>query len=127
MMTALMTAKARGVDVRLLLLPTRGDSRFVSAAAATFAEEVMREGVPVWEYTPRMIHAKTIVIDDELSIVGTANFDNRSFRLNFEVVAADLRRGRSTRNWPRCSNRDLDGAVRMLPGQRPGTLHACGS
>jgi len=42
----------------------------------------------VWEFTPRMIHAKTIVIDDELSIIGTANIDNRSFRLNFEVVAA---------------------------------------
>ena len=87
MMTALVTARARGVDVRLLL-PRLGDSRLVTAAASTFAEEVMREGVAVWEYTPRMIHAKTIVIDDELSIVGTANMDNRSFRLNFEVVAA---------------------------------------
>lgn len=87
MLTALVTAQARGVDVRLIL-PRLGDSRFVAAAASTFAEEVMREGVRVWEYTPRMIHAKTIVIDDELSIVGTANIDNRSFRLNFEVVAA---------------------------------------
>jgi len=86
-LTALVTAQARGVDVRIIL-PRLGDSRFVAAAASTFAEEVMSEGVPVWEYTPRMIHAKTIIIDDELSIVGTANFDNRSFRLNFEVVAA---------------------------------------
>jgi cardiolipin synthase len=86
MLTAMVTAKARGVDVRLLL-PRLGDSRFVAAAASTFAEEAIREGVPVWEYTPRMIHAKTIVIDDELGIVGTANFDNRSFRLNFEVAA----------------------------------------
>lgn len=37
---------------------------------------------------PRFIHAKTVVIDDELSIIGTANMDNRSFRLNFEVMAA---------------------------------------
>ena len=75
------------MDVRLIL-PRLGDSRFVTAAASTFAEEVMNEGVSVWEFTPRMIHAKTIVIDDELSIVGTANIDNRSFRLNFEVIAA---------------------------------------
>ena len=87
MLTALVTAQARGVDVRLIL-PRLGDSRFVTAAASTFAEEVMNEGVSVWEFTPRMIHAKTIVIDDELSIVGTANIDNRSFRLNFEVIAA---------------------------------------
>jgi len=86
-LTALVTAQARGVDVRIIL-PRLGDSRFVAAAASTFAEEVMREGVSVWEFTPRMIHAKTIVIDDELSIIGTANIDNRSFRLNFEVVAA---------------------------------------
>ncbi len=87
MLTALVTAQARGVDVRIIL-PRLGDSRFVAAAASTFAEEVMTEGVSVWEFTPRMIHAKTIVIDDELSLVGTANIDNRSFRLNFEVVAA---------------------------------------
>ncbi len=86
-MTALGTARARGVDVRIIL-PRAGDSWFVTTAASTFAEEIMHEGVAVYEYTPRMIHAKTIVIDDELSIVGTANMDNRSFRLNFEVVAA---------------------------------------
>ncbi|MGE0801203.1 MAG: cardiolipin synthase [Lautropia sp.] len=87
MMTALATARARGVDVRILL-PRRGDSWVVSAAASTFADEIVRENVAVFEYTARMIHAKSIVIDDELAIVGTANIDNRSFRLNFEVVVA---------------------------------------
>ena len=111
MITALVTAKARGVDVRLLL-PRLGDSRFVAAAASTFAEEIMREGVPVWEYTPRMIHAKTIVIDDELAIVGTANFDNRSFRLNFEVVAAVYDAG-FTAELAAAFERDLAGAVRL--------------
>lgn len=85
--TALATAAARGVDVRLIL-PQRGDSLLVTAAAYTFAEEVAAEGVAVFEYGPRMIHAKTMVIDDELAVVGTANIDNRSFRLNFEVIAA---------------------------------------
>lgn len=85
--TALVTAAARGVDVRIIV-PRQGDSRLVTAAASTFADEVAAEGVKVYEYQPRMIHAKTIVVDDELAIVGTANMDNRSFRLNFEVIAA---------------------------------------
>jgi cardiolipin synthase len=113
MLTALVTAKARGVDVRIIL-PRLGDSRFVSAAASTFADEAMREGVGVWEYTPRMIHAKTIVIDDELSIVGTANLDNRSFRLNFEVVAAIYDAGVNT-ELAAVFDRDLSASVRLSP------------
>jgi cardiolipin synthase len=113
MMTALVTARARGVDVRILL-PRLGDSRFVAAAASTFADEIMREGVPVWEYTPRMIHAKTIVIDDELSIVGTANIDNRSFRLNFEVVAA-IYDGGVNRRLTEAFEEDLRHAERLHP------------
>ena len=85
--TAIVSAKNRGVDIRVLI-PREGDSKIVTAAARTFAEDVANEGVPVYEYRKRMIHAKTIVIDDALSIVGTANIDNRSFRLNFEVIAA---------------------------------------
>ena len=68
----------------------------MTAAASTFADEVIEEGVEVYEFQPRMIHAKTMVIDDELSIVGTANMDNRSFRLNFEVIAAIYDRGVTT-------------------------------
>ncbi len=86
-MTALATASARGVDVRILV-PQTGDSKLVTAAASTCADEACEQGVLVHEYQPRMIHAKTMVVDDELSIVGTANMDNRSFRLNFEVIAA---------------------------------------
>ena len=112
-MTSLVTARARGVDVRILL-PRLGDSRFVAAAASTFAEEVMREGVAVWEYKPRMIHAKTIVIDDELSIVGTANIDNRSFRLNFEVIAAIYDAGINA-ELTAVFNRDLAGAEQLQP------------
>lgn len=86
-MTAIISAAARGVDVRIIV-PRVGDSRLVTAAASTFVDEVAAEGVAVFEYMPRMIHAKTMVIDEELAVVGTANMDNRSFRLNFEVVAA---------------------------------------
>jgi cardiolipin synthase A/B len=84
---ALVTAAARGVDVRIIL-PAQGDSKLVTAAASTFANEVAAQGVQVFEYQGRMIHAKTMVVDDELAVVGTANLDNRSFRLNFEVIAA---------------------------------------
>lgn len=91
-LTALSTAAARGVDVRIIV-PQEGDSKLVMAAASTFADEAVREGVPVFEYTGRMIHAKTMVVDDELAVVGTANLDNRSFRLNFEVIAAIYDRG----------------------------------
>lgn len=89
---ALTTAAARGVDVRVIL-PRKGDSWLVTAAASTFADEAVAGGVPVFEYVGRMIHAKTMVVDDELAVVGTANLDNRSFRLNFEVIAAIYDRG----------------------------------
>lgn len=84
---ALETAVLRGVDVRVLV-PRRGDSRLVTAASRSFYEELRAHGVKIYEYQPSMIHAKTLVVDDEVAIVGTANMDNRSFRLNFEVSAA---------------------------------------
>jgi cardiolipin synthase len=84
--TALTTAALRRVDVRLLI-PVRGDSRLIDMAARTYLPELIAAGVKVYEYLPRFIHAKTFVIDDDLAIVGTANLDNRSFRLNFELAA----------------------------------------
>ncbi len=112
-MTALVTAHARGVDVRLMV-PQRGDSRIVTAAASTFAEEAAAEGIPVFRFGPRMIHAKTMVVDDELAIVGTANLDNRSFRLNFEVIAAIYDTG-ITRELAAMFERDLAEAAPLAP------------
>jgi cardiolipin synthase len=86
-LSALVCAAMRGVDVQVIL-PARGDSRLVDLAARSYFPEVLAAGVRVFEYRPRFVHAKTFVVDDDLSIVGTANLDNRSFRLNFEVVAA---------------------------------------
>jgi cardiolipin synthase len=85
-LTALCTAAQRGVDVRLLV-PLRGDSRLIDLAARSYMPELVASGVKVYEYLPRFVHAKTIVIDDDLAIVGTANLDNRSFRLDFELTA----------------------------------------
>jgi cardiolipin synthase len=83
---ALCTAAQRGVDVRLLV-PLRGDSRLIDLAARSYMPELVASGVKVYEYLPRFVHAKTIVVDDDLAIVGTANLDNRSFRLDFELTA----------------------------------------
>ena len=87
MLTALRTAAARGVDVRVVL-PENNDSALVKAAARTYSEELTEAGVQVFMFQNLMNHSKTMVVDDTFSIVGTANMDNRSFRLNFEVVAA---------------------------------------
>jgi cardiolipin synthase len=85
-LNALICAAMRGVDVQLIV-PERGDSRLVDLAARSYFPEVLAAGVRVFEYRDRFVHAKTFVIDDDVAIVGTANLDNRSFRLNFEVAA----------------------------------------
>lgn len=83
---ALTSAALRGVDVRLLV-PRLSDSLIVSAAARSYYDELIAAGVKVWEYKARMLHSKTLVVDDNCAMIGTANFDIRSFRLNFEVMA----------------------------------------
>lgn len=83
---ALTSAALRGVDVRLLV-PRRSDSLVVSAAARSYYDELIASGVRIWEYRQRMLHSKTLVIDDNCAMIGTANFDIRSFQLNFEVMA----------------------------------------
>jgi cardiolipin synthase len=95
---ALTSAALRGVDVRLLV-PAHSDSRLVTAAARSYFDELQSAGVRVYEY-PRMLHMKALLIDEHVAILGSSNFDNRSFRLNFELcvlfedagVAADLQR-----------------------------------
>jgi len=85
-LTALATAALRGVDVRLLI-PEHGDSRLVDLAARSYVPDLLASGARVYEYLPRFVHAKTFVVDDDVAIVGTANLDNRSFQLNFELAA----------------------------------------
>lgn len=84
--SALTTAALRGVDVHILL-PRRSDSRLVLAAGRSYYDELIRAGVRIYEYLPGFLHAKTVVIDGTCAFVGSANFDQRSFRLNLEVVA----------------------------------------
>ncbi|QQX58899.1 cardiolipin synthase [Pseudomonas chlororaphis] len=82
---ALRLAALRGVDVRILL-PSRADHRIVYAASSLYAFEAVRAGVRVFRYQPGFLHQKVVLIDSEISAIGSANLDNRSFRLNFEVM-----------------------------------------
>ncbi len=80
---ALTSAALRGLDVRLLV-PRRSDSALVTAAARSYYDELIEAGVRVFEF-PRMLHSKALLLDGERCILGSSNFDNRSFRLNFEL------------------------------------------
>ncbi len=81
---ALQTAALRGVDVRLLL-PGRSDHPLVLRAGRSFFDELLVAGVRIFELHKRLPHAKTAVIDSIFCTVGSANMDQRSFRLNFEA------------------------------------------
>ena len=83
---ALQLAGMRGVDVRILI-PDRPDHLTVWLAAFSYFEEAGKTGVRFYRYKKGFLHEKVMLIDDEAATVGTANFDNRSFRLNFEITA----------------------------------------
>ena len=85
MFSALRLAVLRGVDVRILI-PSRPDHKIVYAASSLYAFEAVRAGVRIFRYQPGFVHQKVVLIDDEISAIGSANMDNRSFRLNFEVM-----------------------------------------
>ena len=84
--TALIAASLRGVDVRLLV-PRDPKIRVIKYASRSYYRELLDVGCKIFEYKKGFIHAKTVSVDGELGIVGTANMDVRSFRLNFEVCA----------------------------------------
>jgi cardiolipin synthase len=90
--TALQLAGLRGVDVRILI-PDRPDHLGAYLAAFSYLDEAGRAGVKFYRYRDGFLHQKAVLIDRSVAMVGTANFDNRSFRLNFEItsVIADER------------------------------------
>ncbi len=81
---ALRLARHRGVDVRVLSL-ARPDHYVSYYAGRYYAAELLGMGVKVYQYQRGMMHAKTILVDSEWAMVGSANLDNRSLHLNFEV------------------------------------------
>jgi len=83
---ALIVAALSGLKVRLLV-PGKADSLLVNAAARSYYQDLLEAGVEIFRYEKGFVHAKTMVADGKLSVVGTANMDYRSFDLNFEVNA----------------------------------------
>jgi cardiolipin synthase len=75
-----------GVDVRILL-PDRADHLLVWLSAYTYYEDTIPYGVRLFRYHRGFLHQKVMLVDERMATVGTANLDNRSFRLNFEITA----------------------------------------
>lgn len=85
-LTAIKTAALSGIDVQIIF-PHTPDSYIVHAASMSYMKEVLEAGVKVYLYTKGFIHAKTLLVDDVLSSVGTTNMDYRSFDQNYEINA----------------------------------------
>ena len=84
LLTALLNAAARGLDVRLIL-PQRTNHWYIHYAARSFYAPLLEAGVRIFETPPPFLHAKALLVDNQWALVGSANFDIRSFRLNFEL------------------------------------------
>jgi cardiolipin synthase len=80
----LCDAARRGVDVQLLV-PRKNDMPLTQWAAHAAYDTLLANGVRIFEYLPRLLHSKTIVVDSNYASVGTANIDYRSFFLNYEL------------------------------------------
>lgn len=83
---AIRVASLSGVDVRIMI-PNKPDHPFVYWATYNYIGEMLKSGVKAYIYDNGFIHAKSIVVDNKISSVGSANIDVRSFRLNFEANA----------------------------------------
>jgi cardiolipin synthase len=85
---SLTEARRRGVRVRMLVEGDITDAKPVKFAGRAAYERFLEQGIGVYEYQPAMMHTKALMVDGILSIVGSANFDNRSFELNDELNVA---------------------------------------
>ncbi|MET1415493.1 cardiolipin synthase [Roseibium sp. HPY-6] len=83
--TALAAASMRGVDVRILL-PEKRDHWTVWLASHAYEDTLVQRGVKVYRYTDGFLHQKVTLLDNDLVSIGTVNFDNRSFQINFELT-----------------------------------------
>jgi cardiolipin synthase len=81
----LIAARSRGVRVRVIV-PAINDSRMGRAASRSRWGDLLKAGVEFYRYEPAMLHAKTMIVDDTMVTMGSANFDNRSFSINDEVA-----------------------------------------
>lgn len=84
---ALTAAARRGVDVRVLV-PNQSTHTFVKLASESYYEDLLEAGVKIYEFDRGFLHSKIVTVDSRWSVAGTANFDNRSMVLNFEIGIA---------------------------------------
>ena len=85
MLKALISATERGVTVRVILPGKNNDQPAVTHASRELWGDLLKAGVLIHRYRPSMFHCKIVIADRKLTSVGSANFDNRSFRLNDEM------------------------------------------
>ncbi len=85
-LSALHLAALRNVEVRILI-PDKSDKYLVYFSAYAFVGKLLDAGIEFYRYRPGFLHEKVFLVDDRLAGIGTANFDNRSFRLNFEITS----------------------------------------
>ena len=83
--TALYAASLRGVDVRIML-PEKPDHLLVWLASMAHADAMVQHGISVYRYTRGFLHQKVLLMDSQMASVGSVNFDNRSFAINFEMT-----------------------------------------
>jgi len=93
---ALQLAALKGIDVRVML-PQKPDHLLVHLSAYSYINETDLSGVKFFSYRFGFMHQKVMLVDDDMATIGTANFDNRSFRLNFETTLLFLSRSFAAR------------------------------
>jgi cardiolipin synthase len=86
----LIKAKQRGVNVRILVPGAKSDHLMTRSSSRRVYGPLLEAGIEIHEYQPSMLHAKIMVVDGVWSVLGSTNFDNRSFGLNDEINLAAL-------------------------------------
>lgn len=112
LLTALQLAAARGVDVRMLVAG-KSDHPMLVNVGRSYYEELLRYGVKIYEYEAGITHAKVALIDEEWLMVGSANLDTRSMRLNFELNAL-VRDPATAADLARVLSRDFENSKRIV-------------
>ncbi len=85
--TALKAAALSGIDVKIVFPGTYHDHKIVYWASFSYFTELLRAGVQIYLYQKGFVHAKTLTVDSEVAVIGTANMDMRSFYYSFEINA----------------------------------------
>jgi cardiolipin synthase len=111
---ALRAAKARGVDVKILVPGRYHDQPPVRRASRRTWRALLDGGVELYEYEPTMIHCKIVIVDSSVTSIGSINFDPRSFALNAEFGVVALDRGLAAQ-FEEAFSKDLRSARRVVP------------